>query len=172
MHDYKNQLVTIQTLINSKDIQTAITFTEKLTESISVDMSAVNTNHVVVNAVLNQKFRSAQEKNISMIIKSGDLHEFHMEEEEIVILISNLLDNAIRECENVIRVRGRAVMHLKLVYEDERLILSVKNPVTEKVNIRDCEGIGILNVKEIVKKYDGDIEMVCDEKEFKAVVMI
>ncbi len=172
MHDYKNQLVTIQTLINSEDIQTAIAFTEKLTESISVDMSVVNTNHAVVNAVLNQKFHSAQEKNISMIIKMDDLSEFSMEEEEIVILISNLLDNAIRECERVIKVNGKAVMHLKLVYEDGRLILSVKNPVMEKVDIKHCKGIGLLNVEEIVKKYNGDMEMLCDEKEFQVVVMI
>ena len=172
MHDYKNQLATIQTLINSKDIQTALTFTEKLTESISVEMSAVNTNHAVVNAVLNQKFHSAREKDISMIIKISDLHEFSMEEEEIVTLISNLLDNAIRECENVIKVKGKAVMHLKLIYEDEKLILSVKNPVIKKVDIKDCQGIGLFNVREIVKKYNGDMEMVCDEKEFKVVVMI
>lgn len=62
MHDYKNQLGTIQTLIKGKDIKSALIFTEKLTESISVDMSAINTNHPVVNAVLNQKYYSAQEK--------------------------------------------------------------------------------------------------------------
>ena len=55
MHDYKNQLVTIQTLIKGEDYQAALDFTEKLTESISVDMSAINNNHTVVNAILNQK---------------------------------------------------------------------------------------------------------------------
>ena len=66
MHDYKNQIATIQTLIKGEDYRSALTFTENLTESISVDMSAINTNHPVVNAVLNQKYRSAKEKNISM----------------------------------------------------------------------------------------------------------
>ena len=31
-------------------------------ESISVEMSAVNTNHPIVNAVLNQKFHAAREQ--------------------------------------------------------------------------------------------------------------
>jgi sensor histidine kinase YesM len=188
MHDYKNQIGTIQTLIKSNDIQSAIDFTEQLTESISVDMSAINTNHAVINAVLNQKFRSMQEKNISMIFKVGDLHEVKLKEEEIVILLSNLLDNAIKASEKVQRQRGRAVIRLKLVYEDEKMILAIRNPVIDKVEIiddmvvtkeNDGHGIGLLNVKAVVDKYEGDMVLSCDDNpsvqdglEFKVVVVI
>lgn len=181
MHDYKNQLRTIQTMLKSKDVQSALTFAEKLTESISVDTSAINTNHPVVNAVLNQKFYSAQEKNIPMVLQLGDLHEIKLKEEEVVILLSNLLDNAIRECERIINIGNKAVIHLKLVYEDEKMILSIKNPVLEKVEIIDntvCKnqsgehGIGLLNVKSVVEKYDGGLVILCDEKEFLVVVML
>ena len=73
MHDYKNQLSTIQTLIKNGHTDEALSFTQKLTESIAVEMSAINTNHPVVNAVLNQKYRSMQEKHIAVILKVGDL---------------------------------------------------------------------------------------------------
>ena len=73
IHDYKNQLSTIQTLIKNGHIDEALSFTQKLTESIAVEMSAINTNHPVVNAVLNQKYRSMQEKHIAVILKVGDL---------------------------------------------------------------------------------------------------
>lgn len=181
MHDYKNQLGTIQTLIKGKDIKSALIFTEKLTESISVDMSAINTNHPVVNAVLNQKYYSAQEKKISMILKVGDLHEIRLKEEEIVILLANLIDNAIRECEKVLEKKDKAVIRLKLVCENGKLILSIRNPVIDKVRIiddtvqkkgSDSQGIGLLNVKTVVNKYEGDMALSCDEKEFKVVVMI
>ncbi len=72
MHDYKNQLSTIQTLIKNGHTDEALSFTQKLTESIAVEMSAINTNHPVVNAVLNQKYRSMQEKHIAVILKVGD----------------------------------------------------------------------------------------------------
>ena len=116
MHDYKNQLSTIQTLIKNGHTDEALSFTQKLTESIAVEMSAINTNHPVVNAVLNQKYRSMQEKHIAVILKVGDLQEICLEEEEIVILLSNLLDNAIRESEKVLKNTGKAVIHLKLEY--------------------------------------------------------
>lgn len=181
MHDYKNQLSTIQTLIKNGHTDEALSFTQKLTESIAVEMSAINTNHPVVNAVLNQKYRSMQEKHIAVILKVGDLQEICLEEEEIVILLSNLLDNAIRESEKVLKNTGKAVIHLKLECEDHKLIFAVRNPVTEKVEIEndtikskrgDHHGIGLLNVKAVVDKYGGDMVLSCDENEFKAVVIL
>ena len=83
-------------MIKNGHTDEALSFTQKLTESIAVEMSAINTNHPVVNAILNQKYRSMQEKHIAVILKVGDLQEICLEEEEIVILLSNLLDNAIR----------------------------------------------------------------------------
>ena len=172
MHDYKNQLSTIQTLIKNGHTDEALSFTQKLTESIAVEMSAINTNHPVVNAVLNQKYRSMQEKHIAVILKVGDLQEICLEEEEIVILLSNLLDNAIRESEKVLKNTGKAVIHLKLECEEHKLIFAVRNPVTEKVEIEndtikskrgDHHGIGLLNVKAVVDKYGGDMVLSCDE---------
>ena len=104
-----------------------------------------------------------------------------LEEEEIVILLSNLLDNAIRESEKVLKNTGKAVIHLKLECEEHKLIFAVRNPVTEKVEIEndtikskrgDHHGIGLLNVKAVVDKYGGDMVLSCDENEFKAVVIL
>lgn len=181
MHDYKNQLRVIQTMLKSEKTADALNFTQKLTESIAVDMSAVNTNHPVVNAVLNQKYRTIQGKNIPLILRVDDLRELSMVEEDIVILLSNLIDNAIKESERVQKKTGKAVVHLKLGFEENKLLLSVRNPVREKVEIVDNEvqavkkenhGIGLLNVKEVVEKYGGDIAFSCDDREFKVVVIV
>ena len=69
-------------MIKNGHIDEALSFTQKLTESIAVEMSAINTNHPVVNAILNQKYRSMQEKHIAVILKVGDLQEICLEEEE------------------------------------------------------------------------------------------
>ena len=73
LHDYKNQIRTMQMLLKEGDTQTAAALAERLTESISVEMAAVNTNHPVVDAVLNQKFHAAREQGVSMIFKVGDM---------------------------------------------------------------------------------------------------
>lgn len=181
MHDYKNQIVTIQNLVQGGTTDKAVSLMEQLTESISVELSVINTNHPVVNAILNHKFHTAKEKQIAMIFQVGDVHEIRLTEEEIVILLGNLLDNAITECEKIVRIGRDAVIHLKLVYEDEKVILSIKNPVLKKVEIIDnkiqavCkngQGIGLKNVEAVAEKYDGSIAFDCDEKEFQAVVVL
>jgi len=181
MHDYKNQIVTVQNLVQGGNIDKAMSLMEQLTESIFVDLSAINTNHPVVNAVLNQKILTAKEKQVSMIFQLGDVHEIQLTEEEIVILLCNLLDNAINECEKVVKAGRDAVIQFKLVYEDGKVILSIKNPVHHKIEIIDnmvrsnCEnghGIGLKNVELVVEKYDGSIAFDCDDNEFKAVVIL
>lgn len=139
LHDYKNQLLTIQDLIKNGDPEKALCFTESLTESISVEMSAVNTDHPIVNAVLNQKYRMARSRGIRLIFTVGDLSGIDLNEEEIVIIFGNLLDNAIHACEGNANHGEKAVISLKTVYEDSQFELYVKNPVIEKVEIADGE---------------------------------
>ena len=170
MHDYKNQIRTMQVLLKEGDTQAAAELAERLTESISVEMSAVNTNHPVVNAVLNQKFHAAKEQGVSMIFRVGDMSGMRLDGEEIVILLSNLLDNAIHECVKVVKAGRKAVIHVKLVQEGGKLIFSVRNPVAEKVQV--TEGTGLSNVKAVADKYKGDFAVSCDREKFQAVVML
>lgn len=181
LHDYKNQIRTIQVLLKEGDTQAAAALAERLTESISVEMSAVNTNHPVVNAVLNQKFHAAREQGVSMIFKVGDMGGLKLNEEETVILLSNLLDNAICESVKVVQEGRKAVISIKLVQEDGRMICSVKNPVAKKVRITDgivsdsdggIHGVGLMNVKAVADKYGGDFAVSCDEEKFQAVAIL
>ena len=72
-------------------------------------------------------------------------------------------------------------MQVKLVEKDSKLIFTVRNPVVKKVdiednkvqkNIKNGHGIGLANVFNVVKKYDGSFAISCDDKEFTAVVLI
>ena len=181
MHDYKNQIRTMQVLLKEGDVQAAAGLAERLTESISVEMSAVNTNHPIVNAILNQKFHTAREQGVSMIFRVGDMGGIRLDGEEIVILLSNLLDNAVHECVKVVKTGRKAVINIKLVQEGGKLIFSVKNPVAEMVQVTDgivldsnggMHGVGLMNVKAVVDKYGGDFAISCDEEKFQAVVML
>ena len=170
MHDYKNQIRTMQVLLKKGDVQAAAALAERLTESISVEMAAVSTNHPVVDAVLNQKFHAAREQGVSMTFRVGDMGGLRLNEEETVILLSNLLDNAIHECVKVARQGRNAVIHVKLVQEGGKQIFSVRNPVAEKVQV--TEGTGLSNVKAVADKYGGDFAVSCDAEKFQAVVML
>ena len=181
LHDYKKQLATLQELLKGGDTETAIEFTEQLTKSIAVEMSEVNVGHPVVNAVLNQQYRVAKGKNIGMTFAVSDLHNIRLSDDDIVVLLGNLIENAIHECEKVISQGQTASIQVKFVEKDSRLILTVRNPVVQRVEItdnkvqgaqKDGHGIGLSNVESVVEKYGGTFVISCDEKEFTAVAMI
>ena len=146
-----------------------------------MEMAAVNTNHPVVDAVLNQKFHAAREQGVSMIFKVGDMSGIRLDVEEIVIMLSNLLDNAIRECAKIARRGRKAVIYVKLVQESGKLIFSVRNPVTEQEEGKDriapdfdggMHGVGLMNVKAVADKYGGDFAVSCDSEKFQVAVML
>ena len=130
--------------------------------------------------VLNRKYQDAQEKGIVMALLINDLSGLTISEEDLVILLVNLLDNAIEACEKLAENR---VIQFKMVMEEKELVLSVRNPVKEAVRIRDRRiatgksdksrhGIGLSNVDTVIRKYDGTSVLKCDNGWFYFAAMI
>lgn len=181
LHDYKKQLSTLQELMKSGDIDTAIELTEQLTKSIAVETSEINVGHPVINAVLNQQYRVAKGKNIGMTFAVSELKDVRLADDDIVVLLGNLLENAIHECEKVTAQGRVASISVKFVEASGKVILNVRNPVREKVEIVDNKvatlsheghGIGLSNVESVSERNGGTFAISCDDNEFVAVVII
>lgn len=163
IHDYKNQLNCIQGMLVNEKVPEAQEYIANLTGSLIKDLDTIFTNHTVVDTVINQKYKYAKSKGIMMILKVNDLSELTINEEDLVTLLSNILDNAIEACE---KVQGDKVIKFKMILEDEQILISTQNPIKEPVNIVDNRivtsksnkeehGIGLLNVSSVVDKYNG-----------------
>lgn len=181
LHDYKKQVGTVHELLKNGDVESAIKFTEQLTKSIDVEMSEVNVGHPVINAVLNQQYRVAKGEGIGMTFTISDLHDVRLSDDDIVVLLGNLIENAIHECKRVMELGKSVNIGIKFIEKDGSLILTVRNPVCERVEIEDNKvikpvmdghGIGLKNVEAVVEKNNGSFAISCDDKEFVAVVMI
>lgn len=169
LHDYKNQLGCIQGMLKDGLIEEAICYIEELNGSIRKGEDSVNTNHPVVNTVLNQKYLHAQEKGITLVMAVNDLSGLTMGREEIVTLLVNLLDNAIEACEKLDRNR---LIQFKMMLEDGELTLSVRNPVKEPVTVKgkrirttkedkNSHGFGMLNINNVIEKNHGTSFLEC-----------
>lgn len=171
MHDYKNQLNCIQGLITDGRIEEAQEYVAGLTGKVQQNMDYVNTNHPIVNVVLNQKYKYAQDKDITMTMLVNDLSGLNMKEEDIVTLLVNLIDNAVEACEELDFNR---VIQFKMTLEAEQLVLSIRNPVRNPVKINGKtitttkkkaseHGIGLLNVNSVIEKTGGISALRCEE---------
>lgn len=197
MHDYKNQLNCIQGLLEKKQTKEALGYIGELMGGIQKSTDFVDTNHVIVNVILNQKYQYAQENGITMVISVNDLSCLTMKKEDLVILLSNLLDNAIEACK---KLTANKVIQFKMVVEEDNLILSVKNPMSEPLKFKNAtssipvgtqspinikgkwilsskkdhqnHGIGLANIESIVKKNQGVSSIKCESGYFSFSAMI
>ena len=180
MHDYKNQLNCIAGMLENGQVRETLSYISKLTGGIKKIADRISTNNIVVDVVLNQKYQEAFEKNITITMAVNDLSGHIIGEEEIVVLLVNLLDNAIEACE---KLDDNKVIQFKMMLENEQLILSIRNPVKEMVNIKGnradstkedafLHGIGLMNVDYVVRKNKGTSVVKCEDGWFYFSVMI
>lgn len=163
LHDYSNQIHCIQGLLESKKYQDAQEYASKLTGLVEENMEVIDVKNIILNVVLNQKYRTARNENISMIFQINSLTNLWIEDTDMVIIMSNLLDNAIEACR---KLKENRVILLKIVRERRQLVLSVQNQVADTVEIKEKQietsksdkknhGIGLKNVQMVLDKYHG-----------------
>ena len=140
----------------------------------------IDTNNVIVNAILNSKYQETREKGIVFVVKVNDLSDLRIKDEDIVLILSNLLNNAIEACEQC----EKPIIKMKFVKEEHQIVLSVANTfsvtpvivgkryITTKTKEADRHGIGLENIKETVGKYDGSCVIKHDDDNFKVAILI
>lgn len=175
LHEYKNQIECLQTLSESRKYKELENYLEQIGGEVVQELDAVDTNNVVVNAVINKKYREAIENNIVVVFQLSDLSEFWLDEKNTVVILANLLDNAIEACR---KTEGRKVITIKISIEGGALLLSVRNTYNGKLNCEEGtylttkenskleHGIGIKNIIKAVEKYGGTYAITPTEEEF------
>lgn len=131
-HEFERHLQTIQNLLTSGEYQTVEGYVRKLQKDRALHIVSVHSNHPVIDAILNQKHQLAQEGNIKMQIDVNDLSRVNIETDKLVVLIANLLDNAIEAC---LRLEGNREIHCRIVLEEE-LYIGIRN-TSKALEVKD-----------------------------------
>lgn len=174
-HEYKNQIMCIESLIAAKNYVELENYVRSISGHLNKELDYIKTNNVIVDAILNSKYKETLDKGIVLIFQINDLSEISICDEDIVVILSNLLNNAIEACE---KCPNKKVMKLKFVKEKDNVIISVKNTYDGKLDIKDGEiqtskkyemnehGIGIKNIIDVIEKYQGSYAIKNDKHEF------
>lgn len=178
-HEYKNQILCIDALAENRSYRELGEYVRKISGSLNKELDAINTNHALINAIINTKYQEAVDKDILFIVRVGDLSDLRMSDEDIVIILSNLLGNAIEACEK----SDKKIIKLKFVKDEVNTVISVKNTFCGTVLCQSGElvttkedapehGIGIKNIIHAVNKYDGSYTIKYDQEEFYFSILI
>ena len=122
-HEFQHHLQTLRDLLDGGQVEAARNYVETLRHTHSTRILCVNTHHPIVDAVLNQKYQAAVEQSIDVQMQVNDLSGLRLDPEALVVVLANLLDNAIEACE---RLQGERCIRCNILLE-ETLFLSVSN---------------------------------------------
>ncbi len=181
VHEFKNHLMCMQSLVEAHKYEELQSYIKKINGEIVSGVMIIDTNNAIVNAVINTKYREAVQKHIVLVFRVNDLSQIKMEESDLVVLLSNLLNNAIEAAE---KCEKEKVIHIKFIKEYGNIILSVKNHymkplikvdggfLTTKRHGKNTHGVGIKNALKVIDKYQGTYNINTDDNEFSFSVLI
>ena len=180
-HEFKNQILCIESLLDKKNYSKLEEYVGKIYGLLNNEPDAINTNNVIVNAILNTKYQEAEAKGIVFVFRVNDLSELKMKDEDVVTILANLLNNAIEACE---KCEDKKVIKFKFFKEDDKIIIAVKNTFNYDVKYENGEikstktsnldehGVGIKNVLKSIEKYGGSYVIEDKNKEFFFSIII
>jgi len=176
-HEFKNVLSVVLKLAQDGHINDAIKILEKQNIELMNYSNVVETGNALISAIVNSKYAQARNKSISVRLDIGDLSEVSLDERDSIVIISNILNNAIeaaQECED-----GRRYIRIKAIVENGQFIFSVhnsclyydKNLKSHKQDVVS-HGYGLDNVREAVDRNQGNCYFEQNAGEFVSVVII
>lgn len=183
IHDTSNYLKIIESLAEAGENSKIREILRELNYELEKNTLESYSDNLVLNALISEKVTYAKKNNVQIdVFLEPNIQFGALREIDMISMIGNLLDNAIRgaqECENFRTVQIRIFM------QNKRNILVVKivNNCTEKILIENGEikstkkeqglhGLGIKSVNHTAEKYDGYLEYYIKDEKFVALLIL
>lgn len=175
-HDTKNLLLALQLLIAEGQYEQAAEYINNMQEDMErTKIKTFDTGNFIADALLESKAKIAARHEIT-ILAEGCIPANRVEDVDLVILISNLLDNAIEAAK---KVDGDRWIAIQSILKKNIWIFSVTNSCINDVVIRnnyiettkdnkEAHGFGLSNIERVIRTYGGRLQLSCENKVFVA----
>jgi len=168
-HDIRNHIAVVKKLLQSEKLEEAVTYMEDLDDMAEKMSFPCSTNNPVVDILVGNKLGIAKSMGIDVDCSLLLPYPCGIRDIDLCIVLSNALDNAIQAVRNqsagmekYIRVSGRI--------QGDFLMMEIENSFHGKGAFK--KGTGLLNVKKVVEKYDGAMNIETQENVFVLHVLL
>ena len=166
LHDVNRHIQSIKELSASGNAEETKKYAEQIGGILKPLIPTRYTGNAILDILLSDKVRQVEDKGIDFVVNLDGICFDFMEAIDITTIFGNLLDNALEACE---AVQGKPDKMIMLTAERFQEIVSVTvendcNPVRWRAGMHVSEkgenrGIGLLNVRKSIDKYDGDLKL-------------
>lgn len=180
IHEFRNVLSVISASVDKGSNEVA-ELAKREYHKLNEIGDSINTQNIIVNMVLNAKIKEIRKKRIGVLLDIGDLSGLRMEHEDIIIILSNLINNAIEACE---QCQDKKIIWIKCMKRESEVLFSVRNTysiepivqngkyITTKTEDREMHGMGIDNIIRVVENYGGAYAIQAENQEFTFTIII
>ena len=164
-HDLRHHYRLIYSLLENNAVNEAmnhIKTQEKLLDETKINKYCYAP---LINSALTIYFRQAQELGIKVEQKINLPKNFTTDENDLAILLSNLLENAIKAAKS--QVFDEKILKLKIQHRNDQCVLEISNYCNEFLKFdkdglpmtsAEGHGIGMLSLRSFVNKYNAYVD--------------
>jgi len=170
-HDMKNHVLALYGLWDKREFDKAGNYLEKMMENGNIGGSDEVTGNHAIDALLYNKKKESEVLSIRWVSDVQLPKTCTVDEFDLCVLFGNLLDNAIKACSEITDAEYRFV-DIQSQQVKGCLLLVMKNGTIMRDAKEIKRGIGLLNIDETVRKYDGTVNMKAENHVFEISVLI
>lgn len=167
-HDSQNKYIALHEFLNAKEYQLAEQYLENLMDKLTLQTVYCNTGNITIDSIVNYKLNKASQAGVMIQTEISIPSEIFVSTDDLIVLLGNLLDNAIEATLNLSR-EGWITLKLKQI--NSGLAIKIFNnytgPVfvnhnaitTSKKDNSHLHGLGLDNAKMIADKYHAHLKI-------------
>lgn len=175
IHDYKNTILAMNTLIKQGRQEELQTYLDREIEHFENQIEYIRVGNRTVETVLNAKLSAARNQGIPFTVNATMPGNCRISDMHLAAVLGNLLDNAIeaetREMAPYIHVQIQAVKDFLMIQVTNRCTKAELDGKTWKAD-RHMHGIGLKSVERIARQYGGDFSLELQDGQVTATVML
>ena len=173
-HEFTNHIAALDALHRQGDLTGAQEYLSSVSKVVAAGTTIVDTHNPLLDSLLSRKYEEAAQQGVELYFDLCDLKDLPFCGTDLVIVISNLLDNAIRAAAQA----KPPEVYLRARKNEEEYLISVRNRVQKDLELVDGElprstkaepghGMGLVNVREVLDRCRCEYTLSCRDRWFR-----
>ena len=173
-HEFTNHIAALDALLRQGDLTGAQEYLSSVSKVVAAGTTILDTHNPLLDSLLSRKYEEAAQQGVELYFDLCDLKDLPFCGTDLVIVISNLLDNAIRAAAQA----KPPEVYLRARKNEEEYLISVRNRVQKDLELVDGElprstkaepghGMGLVNVREVLDRCRCEYTLSCRDRGFR-----
>lgn len=173
-HEFTNHMTALTALLDQGDLKGAQAYIASVSKTVAAGTTIMDTHNPLLDSILSKKYEEAAKVGVNIYFDLCDLKRMPFDSMDMVIVLSNLLDNATRAAAQALPPE----VYVRIRKTPEEYLISVRNRVQEDLLLEEGKlpgttkkesghGMGLANVQDVLRKYGAEYTVSCRDRWFR-----